>query len=265
MPFITGLEGKVVLITGGSRGIGRAVASAMADQGARLAICGRDEPRLQQAADEIRAASRADIISIKANMTRLNDIRRFIGAAMSKFGRIDILVNNAGGAHVGGILQTSDEDLEYHVQLKLLGYIRASREVIPHMRTAGGGKIINIVGMAGKEPKPSFLVPGVTNAALLNFTKSLSKELENDRITVNSVNPGTTDTPLTEETFKAMGELTQTPPEEVRLQASRSTMYGRIASPVDVVHAVLFLASEAAGFINGISINVDAGKSTGLW
>src|ERR1051325_586057 len=91
MPLTTGLEGKVVLITGGSGGIGRAVASAMAAQGARLAICGRDEPRLQQIVDELRSGLRTDIISVKAKMTRLNDIRRFVGAAMSKFGRIDIL------------------------------------------------------------------------------------------------------------------------------------------------------------------------------
>ncbi len=265
MSTTLGLEGKVALITGGSRGIGRAVASAMAAQGARVGICARDEPLLQQAADEIRAASRADILAVKANMTRVNDIHRFVAAAVGKFGRIDILVNNAGGAHIGGIMQVSDEEMEYHLQLKLLGYVRAAREVIPHMRAAGGGRIVNVVGIAGKEPGPHFMMPGITNAALLNFTKSLSKELEPDRITVNSVNPGTTDTPLTEETFKALAALTQKPLDEVRLQAARSTMYGRIASPGEVASAVLFLASDAAAFINGISINIDAGKSLGVW
>jgi NAD(P)-dependent dehydrogenase (short-subunit alcohol dehydrogenase family) len=265
MPLTTGLEGKVVLITGGSGGIGRAVASALAAQGARLAICGRDEPRLQQTVDEIRAGSRADILPIKANMTKLNDIRRFVGAAMSKFGRIDILVNNAGGLHVGGVLQTSEEELEYHIQLKLLGYLRASREVIEHMKAAGGGKIINIIGMAGKEPNPVLFLPGAIDAALLNFTKSLSKELQGDKITVNSVNPGPTDTALAEETFKSIGALAQKSPEEIRLQASRSNAAGRIASPGEIANAVLFLASEAANFINGASINVDAGESLGLW
>ncbi|HEY6193210.1 MAG TPA: SDR family NAD(P)-dependent oxidoreductase [Bacteroidota bacterium] len=265
MPLTTGLEGKVVLITGGSGGIGRAVASAMAAQGARLAICGRDEPRLQQIVDELRSGLRTDIISVKANMTRLNDIRRFVGAAMSKFGRIDILVNNAGGMHVGGILQTSEEDLEYHIQLKLLGYIRTSREVIEHMKACGGGKIINIVGMAGREPGPLFLLPGVINAALLNFTKSLSKGLEGDHITVNSVNPGPSDTPLAEETIKSIGALSQKSPGEVPPQAPPPKVPVRLASPGDVANAVLFLASEAASFINGTSINVDAGESLGIW
>jgi 3-oxoacyl-[acyl-carrier protein] reductase/bacilysin biosynthesis oxidoreductase BacG len=265
MPFTTGLEGKVVLITGGSGGIGRAVASALAAQGARLAICGRDELRLQETADELRASVRADIISVKANVTKLNDIRRFVSAAMSKFGRIDILVNNAGGLHVGGILQIPEEDLEHHIQLKLLGYIRTSREVVEHMKATGGGKIINIIGTTGKEPNPLFLLPGVINAALLNFSKSLSKELEKDRITVNSVNPGTADTPLAEETFKSIGSLSGKSAEEVRLQTSRSNKLGRIGSPAEVANAVLFLASEAASFINGISINVDAGESAGLW
>src|SRR5262249_4846967 len=157
------------------------------------------------------------------NMTSVNDIRRFVAAAGRKFGRIDILVNNAGGAHVGGINHTADEEMEYHIELKLLGYVRAAREVIQHMKAAGGGRIVNVVGIAGKAPHPHFMLPGITNAALLNFTKSLSKELEPDRITVNSVNPGTTDTPLSEEIFTALAALTQKTVEEVRLQAARST------------------------------------------
>ncbi len=261
----TGLQGKVALVTGGSRGIGKAIAHHLAAEGVRLAICSRDERVLKQTADEIQVSSRADIIAVKANMTKLNDIRRFAETAMKQFNRIDILVNNAGGAHVGGILQTADEEWDYHLQLKLLGYIRMAREVIPYMRLGGGGKIINVVGMAAKEPNALFMVPGVTNAALLNFTKALSRELEADHIQVNAVNPATTETPLTEETTAAFARIFQKSPEEMKTELAASAPGGRLATPEDVARVVAFLASEAANYINGISINVDAGRSLGLW
>ncbi|MBI1805805.1 MAG: SDR family oxidoreductase [Ignavibacteria bacterium] len=259
-----GLQGKVVLITGASKGIGKAIALAMATEGARLALCARDEDQLKLAANEIQVHTKADVLSVKANMTKLNDISRFVNVAVKKFNRIDILVNNAGGAHIGGILNTTDEDWEYHIQLKLLGYMRMAREVIPHMKTNGGGKIINIVGTAGKEPNVLFMVPGVTNGALLNFTKSLSKELEGDSISVNAVNPGTTNTPLTEETFKSLATILQKTQEEVRESAVNLSPRGRIASPEDVAKVVLFLASDASNLINGISINADDGKVLGV-
>ncbi len=259
------LQGKVALITGASRGIGRAVAERFAREGVRLAICARTEEELAHAADELRAHHHADVLAVKANMTRLNDIRRFVASAVKKFARIDILVNNAGGAHVGGILSTGDDAWEYHINVKLLGYIRMAREVVPHMKAGGGGRIIHIIGMAGKDPSPLFMVPGVTNAALINFTKSLSRELEPDRIAVNAVHPGTTDTPLTVETFAATAAALGKTPADIRRAAEGATGHGRLATGEDIAGVVAFLASNAAEFINGTSINVDAGRSSGLW
>ena len=258
----TGLQGKVVLITGGSRGIGRATALMLAAEGARLALCSRDEVQLKHTADEIRSRTHADVIAVKSNMTKLNDIRRFVNAAVKKFSKIDILVNNAGGAHIGGILNTTDEEWEYHIQLKLLGYIRMAREVIPYMKQNGGGRIINIVGMAAREPSPLMMVSGVTHAALLNFSKSLSKELETERILVNSINPTTTDTSLTQETTTKVAAIREQTPEDAMQAIIRSMPQGRIAATEDIARVVVFLASEAANFINGISLNVDSGRSS---
>lgn len=261
----TGLQGKVAVVTGGSKGIGKAIALMLAGEGVRLALCARDERELKLTADEIQIHTHADVIAIKANTTKLNDIRRFVGTIARKFNRIDILINNAGAAHVGGIETTTDEEWEYHLQLKLLGYIRMAREVIPYLKANGGGKIINIVGTAAKEPNPLSMVPGVTNAALLNFTKSLSKELEPYHITVNSVNPGTTDTSLAGETFHSLAEMFQNTPQEVRKTAGEISPQGTIAAPEDIAKVVVFLASDLSNFVNGISINVDAGKLNGLW
>lgn len=261
----TNLQGKVVLVTGASKGIGKAAAMMLAADGARLALCARDEKMLKLAADEIQAQTHADVLTVKANMTKSNDIHRFVTAAINKFDHIDILINNAGGANIGGILTTADEDWQYHIELKLLGYIRMAREVIPHMKSNGGGKIINVVGMAAKEPDPLYMVPGVTNAALLNFTKALSRELEKDNITVNSLNPATTDTPLTEETFVKLAEMLQKTPGDLRQSFTASMPQGKLASSEDVANVIFFLATDAANYLNGISINIDAGKSLGVW
>ncbi len=260
-----GLQGKIIIVTGASRGIGKAVALRLAEEGARLALCARNEEALQVTVDEIQAHSKTDVMSMKANMTRVNDIHRFVNAAVKKFGRIDTLINNAGGASIGGISLTTDEQWEEHIQMKLLGYIRMAREVIPHMKIGNiGGKIINIIGTAGMEPAPHMMVPGVTDAGLLSFTKSLSKELEPDQITVNAVCPGTTETSLTVRTFEKMGEIFQKSPDDIRRTIEELSPKKRLATAEEIAGVVLFLCSDAASYINGASITVDAGKVAGM-
>lgn len=261
----TNLQGKVVLITGGSKGIGRAIAEACAAEGALLALCARDDQELKHTADEIQLHTKTDVLAVKANMTKLNDVRRFVAAAMKKFGRIDVLINNAGGAHVGGIMNTTDEEWEYHLQLKLLGYIRMAREVVPHMKAAGGGRIVNVVGMTAREPSGLLMVPGVLSAALLNFTKSISKEFQADHIFVNAVNPASTETGLLREMITKMSQMTgKTEEEERQLLRSVASRGGFLAGE-DIAKVVVFLASDAAGCVNGISIDVDAGQTAGVW
>ena len=259
----TGLHGKVVIVTGASRGIGKAIAYAFANEGARLMLCARTEEQLIQVQSEIKDKFHTEVFTVKANISRLNDIKRVVSKTVSKFKRIDILVNNAGGAFVGGIFQLTDEELENHINLKLVGYIRTSREVIPFMQQQGGGRIINIVGIAGKEPSPAMMIPGITNSALLNFTKSLSLELAKDNITVNAVNPGSTETPLTEAILGSLAVIQSKTPDEIRQAIASSNPFGRLALPEDVAAAVIFLASETSVFISGISVNVDGGMFRG--
>lgn len=236
----------------------------LAAEGARVAICGRDERVLEQARDEIVEATRAEVICVKANMTRVNDIRRFFSTAHKKFNRIDILVNNAGARQIGTIEDITDGQWEEQIELKMLGYIRAAREVIPYMRQNGGGRIVNIADIAGREPSPQNIAPTVINAALIAMTKTLSKSLERDRIVVNAVCPGATDTMLTTEEIASLAVRTQKSPEEIRQGMIESSPLGRLAAPDEIARVAVFLASEAAGFINGVALNADAGKTAGV-
>ncbi len=256
----TGLQGKVAIVTGASRGIGKAIALAFANEGVRLVLCARGEEQLKVTEEEIKNRFHTEVIIVKANATKLNDIKRVVSRAVAKFKRIDVLVNNAGDAHVGGVFQFTDEDFENHIHLKVLGYIRTAREVIPHMQQQGGGRIINIIGTGGKEPLPTMMLSGITSGALLNFTKALAAELAQFKITVNAINPGTTETILTEQTLSAKSILQEKSVEEIKLALINSNPFQRLAKPEDVANAVIFLSSEAASFISGISVNVDGGS-----
>jgi len=139
-----------------------------------------------------------------------------------------------------------------------------AREVVPLMKKNGHGKIINVVGTTGFEPGPMYMTAGATNAALLNFTKALSIELERDNIQVNAVNPGATDTALGTEIIASLATLTGKTTEEARAAIAASFPSGRIARPEEIAAAVVFLASDAANFINGTSLNIDAGHTAGL-
>ncbi len=258
------LQAKAALVTGGSRGIGKAIAMALAAEGARVAICGRDEVVLEQARDEIIAQTRAEVICVKANMAKINDIRRFISAAVKKFNRIDILINNAGGGPTGDIDEITDETWEEYIQLKLLGYVRVAREALPYMRQNGGGRIINIAGTSGREPGSRHIMQGVVNAGIISFTKGLSRALERDKIVVNAVNPGTTDTQLTTKMIESLAAASQKNPDEIRQSLLSVLPFNRFATADDIARVAVFLASDAAAFINGVSVNVDAGKTAGV-
>lgn len=259
----TGLHGKVVIVTGASRGIGKAIAYALANEGARLMLCARGEEELKQVENEIKEKFHTEIYTVKANISKLNDIKRVVAKTVAKYKRIDILVNNAGGSSIGGINQINDELIEDYFQVKLLGYIRAAREVIPYMQQQGGGKIINIIGVAGKEPSPIMMIPGIANSALLNFTKSLALEIAKDNITVNAVNPGFTETSSTESTLSSLATIQSKTVGEIRQVMTDANPFQRFARPEDIASAVIFFASETSAFISGISINVDGGMFRG--
>lgn len=259
-----GLRDKVAAVTGARKGIGYAIARALAREGARVSICSRDREELVKAAERLRKETGAQVTAVQADVSKVPDQKRFVAETLKAHGRIDILVNNAGSGHVGDLLAVSDEVWEHHLNLKLMGYIRLTREVIPHMQKQGGGTIILIAGGYGKEPDGYAVVPGVINAGLLNFTRSAASRFAADRIRVVGINPAVTETDLAEEMAEQVARSMGTTREKVKELTLRSFPLGRVGRPEDVANAVIFLASETAGFITGSSLAVDGGVSRGL-
>ncbi len=249
-----GLGGKIAIVTGGSKGIGRAVAFSLLTEGARVLICARG----QQALDEtIKSAGPSDrIIAAAADLTQPDAIEAVVERCRSHFGGVDILVNNAGSTRPGEFLKLTDEAWMEDWSLKFFGYVRMAREVIPIMQQRGGGVIVNVIGTGALRPAAGFMIGGAVNAALNHFTKALADEGAKHGVRVVGVNPGPI---MTERLLRFL------PPGEKRDQAMRrSTPLGRAGQPQEVGDLVAFVASPRAAFIHGANITIDGGANPGL-
>lgn len=260
-----GLRGKTALVTGASRGIGRAIALALASEGARVAICARSAGPLDEAATDIRKRAGAEVAAIAADLSRLDEVTRVVEAAVARLGALDILVNNAGAIRGGDFLKTPDEQWTTDWDLKLLGYIRMCRAVFPLMQSQGGGRICNVVGAAARNPTPAYLAGGAANAALVNFTKGLADLGAPSNILVTAVSPGATRTERWESLMAQRAAASGRSVEELRAEARRTYPLGRIATPEDVADLVCFLVSARASFLTGICITVDGGATRGVY
>lgn len=258
-----GLKGRVALITGGSKGIGKAVGLALAREGVHVAICAREESGLQQAAGEM-AACGVTAVPIQADVTRPEDIARFVGTAVARLGRIDILVNNAVSSTQNRFAALSDEEWRHHIDVKLMGYVRCAREVLPHMKKAGWGRIVNVAGMSARIVTEFRMTNGVVNSAVTNFTKHLAEQAGQDGITVNTIHPGYTWTPRLEGMLKRWAELDGVSLDEVTERRRKEIPIGRFIQTGDLANLVVFLSSAAAGAITGQAIAVDGGSGRAI-
>jgi 3-oxoacyl-[acyl-carrier protein] reductase len=259
-----GLQGRVALVTGGSKGIGRACAAAFAAEGARLALCARGAEGLARVAEEL-GAKGAEVLTIAADLAEPESARRVVEGVLARFGRLDILVNNAGAIRGGDFLGTPAEQWAEDWRLKILGYTRLAQAVLPPMRARRWGRIINVIGAAARNPTPDYMAGGIANAGLINFTRALADLGAPDQILVTAVSPGATATErwdgLVAQRARAQGRA----PEDLRRELERAQPLGRIGRPEDVADLVVFLASERASFLTGVSITVDGGTSRGVY
>ncbi len=260
-----GLRNKTALVTGGSKGIGRAAARALAREGAQVMICAREGETLARAAEEIGAATGRPVLTVAADLSELASVARVAAEAVSRLGRLDILVNNAGAIKGGDFLTTPDEEWLRGWSLKLLGYIRMAREVLPRMQRQGGGRIINVVGAAARNPSMTYMMGGTANAALINFTKALADLGAKSNVLVTAVSPGPVKTERWESLARQQAAAAGRDLDTYVKEQGAAMPLGRIALPEEVADLICFLASERAAFLTGITITVDGGATRGVY
>ncbi len=261
-----GIKGRRAIVTGGSSGIGFETARQLLEEGVRVLITGRDEKKLKAARNELERRTGGEVHAVVADMTRESDITKMVDTAKDKLGGVDILVNNAGTMYSGRFAALTDDALNKQLETKLFGFMRAIRLVYPMMKAQNWGRIVNTIGGAGKEPDPYMFGSGMTNSALLNLTKSLSTEFGEDNVLVNAICPGWVDTNLWRMNAQGLQkELSVKSEDEARTLAARKNALGRMGKPEELANATVFLCSERASYITGVSLDLDGGRLKGLW
>lgn len=253
-----GLEGKAVLITGSSKGIGLETALYLAKEGAEVTICARNRKRLEEAASYILKETGKKVLIVETDVTNKEACQKVVLATVKEYGRLDILVNNAGTSQAHSFEELGTDLWQQDLDLKLFGAIHCSQYAIPYMRKAGGGSIINVTAVAGKTPSESSLPTSVSRSAGMALTKAMSKDLGPDNIRVNTVCIGLI---RSEQIEKKWQDQDPTLSWEQFSKKDRQIPLGRIGNTDEAAKVITFLASEAASYVSGSSVNIDGGKA----
>jgi len=251
-----GLTGKVVAITGGSEGIGRATALRFAAEGAKVAICARRAEVLNAFAEELKKSG-ADVLAVVADAAKAGDAERFIEETVKRFGRIDVVVNNAGGTGQSPFDTVDDKAWQSDLDVKVFAHIRTARAAVPQMKKQGGGRIISLNMVGAKQPFEGSFPTTISRAAGLALTKALSKELAPHNILVNAVAVGKIKSKQQERRASRSGISV----DEHYAKTGKTVPLGRMGEGGEVANVIAFLASDAASYVTGCCINVDGGLS----
>jgi 3-oxoacyl-[acyl-carrier protein] reductase len=253
------LKGKVAIVGGASKGLGRACADVLAAEGAKVAVCSRSKADLEKAAQEIRDTTGSDVFAFAGDLDRPDTIRDLIAATVARFGRLDILVNNSGGPPLARAHNATEEQWAIAVQRSLLFFARMSREAVPHLKKSGRGRIVNILASTVYQPIPNLALSGATRMGVVAFAKSLADEVGRDGILVNNVCPGSILSERMLSNVTARAKELGVSLEDALAQRAAETAVGRIGEPRELAYLVAFLASGKSSYITGTTILVDGG------
>ncbi len=260
-----GLKNKIALVAASSKGLGRASAEALAQEGAQVAICARNEEVLRTTAVEIGTSTGSEVLAIPADVSQKEDVERVVKEVVEHFGTLHIVVTNAGGPPAGYFQDFDDQQWQAAFNLTMMSAVRLIRAVLPYMQQQQWGRIINITSLSVKEPIDALILSNSIRAAVHGMAKTLASQLGQYGITVNNVMPGTIHTDRVEQLAQHAASRTGQTVTEALADMGKAVPLGRVGQPEELGALVAFLASEQASYINGASIPVDGGRLKGTF
>jgi 3-oxoacyl-[acyl-carrier protein] reductase len=259
-----GLKDRVAIVTGGSMGLGLAIARELAREKARVIISARNEQRLRQAAEDLRRETGGIVCAVPADVTRAKDVEALVEQTLARFGAVDVAIANAGGPPGSAYETTSAEQVERAVQLNLMSTVRLAKEVTPHMKARGWGRFIALTSVSVKQPLPGLILSNTARAGVVGFVKTMATELARHGITCNVVAPGYMRTGRVEDLAAERAENEEREVGQVIAEIGAGIPAGRLGEPEELAAVVAFLASERASYLTGATIQVDGGYVQGL-
>jgi len=260
-----GLKNRVAIVAASSQGLGKAVALGLAREGAKLALCARGEAALVAAADEIHMATGADVLTRALDVTRYEQVRAFVEETVAEYGRLDICVANAGGPPAKSFAETTPADWQHASELNLMSTVYFAREALPWMQKARWGRFIAITSVTVKQPIEGLILSNAVRSGVSGLVKSLSNEYGPYNVLVNSVCPGYTATARLMTLAERLAEKESVTPDQIVARWTAQTPLGRVGQPEEFADVVVFLASERASYVTGVSLQIDGGIVKGLY
>jgi 3-oxoacyl-[acyl-carrier protein] reductase len=260
----TGLRNRVALVAASSQGLGKATAEALAAEGCRLALCARNEERIEKVAEAIRRQYGVEVLARRVDVSEFDAVHRFVSEIADHFGQLDICITNAGGPPAKGFLTTTMDDWMAATRLNLLSTVAFAHAAIPHMQKRHWGRFITITSVSVRQPVPDLVLSNSIRAGVVGLLKTLSNEFGKDGILFNNVGPGFTATDRLKELATARSKASGKSQQEIFDAWASDSALKRLGEPEEVANAIVWLASERASYITGQTLLVDGGTYRGL-